>query len=751
MGQGVSNDQVSCSQQQQACGCLPAGPLSNFAAECRGDGNHRRSIEEIGVAIDNFETDGSSSDGSEGSDSLSHLKLARSRVFTSHTRARFHDHYRIDKMLGEGSYGNVFEAVSHSAMEVVSLDLSEQTELSEFPREVPRRVAAKCFALTGSAPREGETEMAAAHRRAKEAATRRASFEKERAILARIEHPHIIRIFEVFEEPDHLWIVMELCRGGELYETIADRVRKGYGAGIEESTGKILYRQMVHAMSYLQSCRIVHRDVKTENFLLLGAPGTVENSTIKLCDFGTAVRLSDDYPRAMERIGTLSYTAPEIYGKLGCCTLADVWSLGVVLYVLLVGASPFRITGEEPRQETIERIMHARFDKERLAWHNLSEAARQLICSFLVVEENARISYKEVLKHAWLETGLAPSAKPKTGPASRRFVSPRADHEGRFLDLAPLAAAAWSLLLNFARLDTLQKMVLTLCAQMIPEVEHFKFKHFQWYDLFFALDTSQDGRLDVNEFTQGMKALLTASTGSASEELLEEVMEAVDLDGSGYIEWAEWVTVPLVASPHVAIHVEPLATVFRVLDRPSYDQCLGVADLLSVATIGLGHDTSSSQARDCAVKMLSRWASATGGPTNSVVALSALEPSRLTLPSGGGPGQRSNCRDYPNALSSHHSRRRQDPSASAAAAAAINGGTNGSGSGTPLVSAADLRRMLAKIRIDEQEGQDWHMSRWSAKAGFFGCCQTDGPTVVQKGLPRAPSSSHFTSRQSSED
>jgi len=701
MGQSVGSTQAHCAQQH--CGCLPTGSLSALAAECRGDFSTRRHVEEIGVSIDNFETDGSSSEGSEGSDSPAKLTLARHRLFSSHLRAKFHDHYRIEKMLGEGSYGNVFEAIAHSSADVGSSLPAEASDGSALA-EQPRRVAAKCFQLSSSSSaRQGETEAHLAARRVKETSTRRASFEKERAILARLEHPHIIRIFEVFEEAEHLWIVMELCRGGELYESIADRVRRGTGAGVEEVIARVLYRQMVHAMSYLQSCRIVHRDVKTENFLLLGPQGSPDAEVVKLCDFGTAMRLSDDYPRAMERIGTLSYTAPEIYAKLGCSTLADVWSLGVVLYVLLVGASPFRITGEEPRQDTIDRISHGRFDTERPAWQWLSEQAKDLIRRFLVVHEAGRLKYGEALRHPWLEQVPADikrvPERASSRALSRRFVSPRARHEVSLVDLVRHAPGALSLLSRFASLDAFQQLVLTVCAQMTSEAELMRLSpSIPWYDLFFALDSDEDGKLDLHEFVEGMKALLE-SKGDVPEDQLVDLASSLDLDGSGAIDWAEWVAVPLVCSETFGLQVEPLATAFRVLDRPSGDGSIGVADLLAVATTGADDDTSSNQARDTVCRMLARWSCAaptgpglarSGEGATAALAVPALSASRLSQP--------------------RRSKRRSR-----------------GGQATPSLSAAEVRRVLTSASMDSNE---WQLDSWAQSTSWFACCQTEGPTAV---------------------
>merc|ERR1712194_199228 len=182
----------------------------------------------------------------------------------------------------------------------------------EFADSSARHVAVKCFDLDPT-PQEGEDEDQA-HRKI---ASRRASFERERALLASFEHPHIVKMYECFEFGTRLWIVLELCSGGELYHCVQSMVNKTRGGALDEGMGRTIFRQMLHAASYLHFNHVVHRDVKTENFLLLEKKGSAHEHFVKLCDFGTAVRLNAAQPRAFGCTGTLAYVAPEVYTKKG--------------------------------------------------------------------------------------------------------------------------------------------------------------------------------------------------------------------------------------------------------------------------------------------------------------------------------------------------------------------------------------------------------------------------------------------------
>merc|ERR1712136_130842 len=105
----------------------------------------------------------------------------------------------------------------------------------------------------------------------------------------------------------------------------------------------------------------------------------------------------------MEKSGTLSYAAPEIYADIGADTCADVWSLGVVLYVILVGASPFRTSADEVREDIVRRIQGGYYEQRRVAWQNLSESAQDITHKFLIVDETKRLTCREALRHPWVD------------------------------------------------------------------------------------------------------------------------------------------------------------------------------------------------------------------------------------------------------------------------------------------------------------------------------------------------------------
>mmetsp|Transcript_44101 Transcript_44101/g.78071 ORF Transcript_44101/g.78071 Transcript_44101/m.78071 type:complete len:771 (-) Transcript_44101:301-2613(-) len=621
------------------CACIPA--QSPVVQECCVSSRSQTKSEKIWLDDDNFATEWSNF-GSEyefGGWKQNSLVLARARLFSPHMQIKFADFYQTDRKIGEGSYGNVFEAIARPVNPKTGRPEAFETPdpakafapppaagTNGAVQQTERRVAVKAFSMetpkVDEDPERSEADIVKDRERAqRELAGRRASFEAERSILAKLEHPHIVKMYECFEEKSTLFIVLELCRGGELYEKIAAKARQSGGGGLDEPAARNIFRQMLHACSYLHANNIVHRDIKTENFLLLGEPGTAEADTIKLCDFGTAAYLSEQKPRSMERIGTLSYTAPEIYGNRGANCIADAWSLGVVLYVLLVGASPFRTSGNESREETMRRILNGDFEQRRPAWQKLSAEAKDLVQRFLVVEEPTRLTSKEALRHTWVEPsagGRLSLSLRLTGssPRSRTSVpaSPRGTGGGDLRGYAHHMPLVISLLIRFTRLDAMQQLVLTICAQTMSENELISRRtSVPWYDLFFALDSNEDGQLDFEELVEGLKHLLGPNNAVSDERLLS-LVRALDLDSSGRIEWVEWIAVALLAIGGFAEEPEPLSTAFRLLDRPSGDGTIGAADLLAVINSDANSMCLVSGAgREQAIRILNRWTPGANG------------------------------------------------------------------------------------------------------------------------------------------
>ncbi|XP_015963656.1 serine/threonine-protein kinase SAPK3 isoform X1 [Arachis duranensis] len=210
-----------------------------------------------------------------------------------------------------------------------------------------------------------------------------------------LRHPNIIRFKEVFLTPTHLAIVLEYAAGGELFGRICTAGR------FSEDEARFFFQQLISGVSYCHSMQICHRDLKLENTLLDGNPAP----RLKICDFGfSKSALLHSQPKST--VGTPAYIAPEVLSRKEYDgKIADVWSCGVTLYVMLVGAYPFE-DPEDPRdfRKTIGRIMSVQYSIPDYV--RLSSECRHLLTCIFVANPAKRITIPEIKQHTWFLKNL---------------------------------------------------------------------------------------------------------------------------------------------------------------------------------------------------------------------------------------------------------------------------------------------------------------------------------------------------------
>ena len=203
-------------------------------------------------------------------------------------------------------------------------------------------------------------------------------------------HPHVISLHEVYETPENFHLVMELVTGGELFDRI---VAKTF---YSEREAKIAIRDIVSALAYCHGLGIVHRDIKPEN-LLYSDPS--ETAKLMLVDFGFAHELQRSDEKMKRMLGTPGYIAPEILMKRAYTASVDIWSLGVVSYVLLCGYPPFY---DESVQAEYRKIMRGRYVFEPKYWKHVSEEGKSFIRDLLVLDTEKRLDIEQTRSHPWL-------------------------------------------------------------------------------------------------------------------------------------------------------------------------------------------------------------------------------------------------------------------------------------------------------------------------------------------------------------
>ncbi|KAL3665414.1 hypothetical protein V7S43_009450 [Phytophthora oleae] len=221
--------------------------------------------------------------------------------------------------------------------------------------------------------------------------TSKENFLQEVEILKQVGGTHnVLELREAFETSDAYVLVTELVQGGELYDDLVEHGVFG------EQRAKELVRELAVALEYLHSKQVVHADLKPENILL----AKDKETSMRLIDFGQSFRLHDSGHKV--NACTTAYASPEFinHRESGCAM--DVWSLGVVLYIVLCGLNPFDPTDDASDEELQQRILKGDFDQDSAGWACMSDSARDLIRQMLTVDPEKRLSASEVLQHEWI-------------------------------------------------------------------------------------------------------------------------------------------------------------------------------------------------------------------------------------------------------------------------------------------------------------------------------------------------------------
>ncbi|XP_077197970.1 serine/threonine-protein kinase DCLK1 isoform X1 [Paroedura picta] len=214
--------------------------------------------------------------------------------------------------------------------------------------------------------------------------------QNEVSILRRVKHPNIVLLIEEMDMPTELYLVMELVKGGDLFDAITSTNKY-----TERDASGMLYN-LASAIKYLHSLNIVHRDIKPENLLVYEHQDG--SKSLKLGDFGLATIVDGPLYTVC---GTPTYVAPEIIAETGYGLKVDIWAAGVITYILLCGFPPFRGSGED-QEVLFDQILMGQVDFPSPYWDNVSDSAKELITMMLQVDLDQRFSALQVLEHPWV-------------------------------------------------------------------------------------------------------------------------------------------------------------------------------------------------------------------------------------------------------------------------------------------------------------------------------------------------------------
>ncbi|XP_048052636.1 serine/threonine-protein kinase DCLK2 isoform X7 [Megalobrama amblycephala] len=265
------------------------------------------------------------------------------------------DKYKIGKVIGDGNFAVVKECVERSTGKEFALKIIDKN---------------KC---------RGKEHL----------------IENEVAVLRRVKHPNIIMLIEEVDTPTELYLVMELVKGGDLFDAITSSTK------YTERDASVMVFDLAAALKYLHRMCIVHRDIKPENLLVCEYPNGTKS--LKLGDFGLATVVEGPLYTVC---GTPTYVAPEIIAESGYGLKVDIWAAGVITYILLCGFPPFR-SENNLQEDLFDQILVGRLEFPSPFWDNITDSAKELIGYMLQVNVEARYTAEDVLSHPWVTEDAA--------------------------------------------------------------------------------------------------------------------------------------------------------------------------------------------------------------------------------------------------------------------------------------------------------------------------------------------------------
>jgi len=248
-----------------------------------------------------------------------------------------------------------------------------------------------------------------------------AQFHTEIEALRSLQHPHIIRLYDVFISPHQIYIIMELMEGGELFDYVVQK-----GTLTEEEASRIV-RKVTSALVFMHSKNIIHRDMKPENLLLKHKPSTRmgcdQELEVKIIDFGLSKCMEEQVARSF--LGTRGYLAPEMLQRRDYSRAVDTWALGVIVFVLLCGCLPF---DDDSQTVPSDDLVRARFVLRFPRWaKTLSPSAKDLLSHLLDVNPRTRYTAEQALRHPWVTGEQAPKENLLQSPGRIKTTPKRTD------------------------------------------------------------------------------------------------------------------------------------------------------------------------------------------------------------------------------------------------------------------------------------------------------------------------------------
>jgi calcium-dependent protein kinase len=402
-------------------------------------------------------------------------------TFITHTKGRLTSKYKILNELGNGSFGKVIRVENLINKEIYACKKMIKKNIKDIK-----------------------------------------SFNNEIDILSKCDHPNIIRLYEIIEGEKNVNLIMEECKGGQLFKKIQ---LKNIIKMTEKEIAKI-FKEIMIAVNYLHNRGICHRDLKPENILFLN---NEKNSPIKLVDFGLG-KIFGNYGNLYNNemkciVGTKFYVSPEVLkGKYD--QFCDIWSCGVILYLMLSGNFPFYGRNDD---EIYDKILEMKVEFPEKYWKNIDKDAINLIKKMLC-NVNERLNAQQVLNHVWLQ---------KNAPNS----------EGYILEVNKKHIK------NYYNSNKLKKSIINFISSRLndDEIEHLK-------KIFYEMDINKDGSITLEEMQQCLSNMF-----KNNKNYIENIFNEIDTNKSGRIEYTQLISA--LVEQKTYLKEEKLKDVFERIDK----------------------------------------------------------------------------------------------------------------------------------------------------------------------------------------
>jgi calcium-dependent protein kinase len=333
-----------------------------------------------------------------------------------------------------------------------------------------------------------------------------------------MDHPHITRLYDVYESKQGLHLVMECMEGGELFDRVIEKKR------FSEAEASDALRQMLLALNYIHSHGIVHRDVKLENFIY----DSKSSGHLKLIDFGFSKMWDPSGSEKMSSsLGTLSYVAPEVLDK-SYTSQCDMWSLGVIAFILLGGYMPF--AGNESSQ--MKNIASGTYKMRPDRWGTISSEAKNFVQSLLEVKPEKRLTAQMALNHP--------------------FITRSCENDDEYVAIKPCCQA----LVQFSHASKFRRCCMEMMAWSLPNEDRAKVR-----DCFLSLDENHQGTITLGELKHALKDKLHM----ADDHEILQVFQALDYNHDQEIHYSDFLAA-MVDAYRIDVNDEVLSDAFRRFD-----------------------------------------------------------------------------------------------------------------------------------------------------------------------------------------